>query len=178
MFLSGHCGHTPRIHRSPGGECNYSIPEPAAARQSPTSACSNEQQLLVGNGIRVTDSQLVLRGHKYPLATIRSITLVERARKAVWAEMSFRAGLFIIVVALLQAFSGEIELTLAGVLAGLILVAIGLFSLLTAKSEYSIQISCATGNVVEIYVTHDKAFLDELIRAVNHLITGVESASG
>jgi len=179
MFFRGQCGHSSRIQGSLGGNCNYSFPQPAHARQRPASTSSSEQQLLAGNGILVTNSQLVVRGQRFSVATIRSIAQVERVRRAVWAEMSFRAGLFVIVVALLQAFSGEIELTLAGVLLGLVLVAMGLFSLLSAKPEYSVQISCTSGEVVEIYVSHDKAFVDELIGTVNHvLLPRVESASG
>jgi hypothetical protein len=179
MLHSGQCGHTPRIDAGVGGNCNYSLPHSTALRPKSATASSSDQQLLFGNGILVTYSQLVVKGQNFAVATIRSITVVERARKTLWAEMSFRAGLFVILVALLQALSGGIGLTLAGVLVGLILVATGLFSLLTAKPEYSVQITCSTGEVMEIYASQDKTFIEELIRAVNHiLLTRLESATG
>lgn len=94
----------------------------------------------------------------------------ERLRSAEWAAMSFRVGLFVVLIALFQASGEGIERTLAGVLLGLVLIGPGLFCLLTSTPQRLVQLCSAPGQITEVPAPQDNDSLEELIRVVDQVL--------
>jgi len=122
-----------------------------------------EKTYLKDDTVQITSSRAILSGKTYSIANITSVGMQKK-------EVSgCGPGLFIFIGVILVVVSFTNQISFGTLAAGLIAIAIAVFTMRSAKPTYVIQVASASGEIKALE-SEDETYIESVLTALNDAI--------